>query len=202
MKNVHIVSEKSFVTCQVCKKNMEIINGKHLKFHHITFDEYLLKYPGHPTITKTKQDKEIENYKRISENNKSGKTKNVKCYFCKKDHEVNINVSNTESVCKECMDNGQRSPMMIQRKENSEKTFIENYGVTNPSNLKEVRDKISQVKTEKFKDENEKNRVNSLREDTCREKYGVQNIMELPEYRIKAINNRNEKYQNKKEENK
>ena len=77
----------------------------------------------------------------------SGKTKIVLCFYCKKEFEVNVNVSTTLSICQECKEKGLKSPSQIKATENRNKKIMEKYGVSNISQLQLVKDK----KTESFR---------------------------------------------------
>jgi DNA-directed RNA polymerase subunit RPC12/RpoP len=50
----HIISENDFVICKECNEKLQKIDGQHLLKAHpgITLDNYQIKYPNEPTISK------------------------------------------------------------------------------------------------------------------------------------------------------
>jgi hypothetical protein len=200
----HVVLDQEFIRCKICNKKVEIIDGKHFRWHNIeidkiTFDEYQKRYPNEPTITKNKYEKEIDRYDKVSKINKSGRTKEVKCFFCPILLEVDSNASTNESVCKECYNKGLRSPSMIQRKEHVEESLAKNHnGITNPALIEGMGKIISQRKKEKFQDVEYKNSVNKKRENTLNDSIGVPNAMFDDELKEKSITNRMNNYDSEK----
>lgn len=196
-----ILTEDNFVTCQICGKELEKIDGRHLnRCSGISLDDYILKYQT-PTITKKKYEKELVNIekRKTSKSDCEGKTKIVKCYFCKNDFEVNINQSNEYSVCKECKEKGLISPSVKKASDNLKKSMIEKYGVDNPSLLESVNEKRSKKYNNKSEEEKReivekqkegmilrfgedyKKDIQKLREEGMLKKHGVRHALQIKE---------------------
>ena len=45
------ILSKEKTRCQICGKEMKMINNTHLKSHNITIEEYKINYPGSPTMS-------------------------------------------------------------------------------------------------------------------------------------------------------
>lgn len=177
MLNKHIIEEdKDHVVCMICGKELDKIDGRHLKAHNISFEEYLNNYPNNPTITRNKYDKELESIRKRKEakKQKENQTKTVKCIYyneCGNSVEVNVNVPNSRVVCDNCKELGKYDPSRDMSRVN--KSIREKYGVDNPSQLDWVQEKKKEtINKNEETDPNYWKRINEKRENTKKEKYG------------------------------
>ena len=48
----HIITENEYVECPICGLQAQMLSPSHFKFkHNMSYNDFLLKYPNHPTIT-------------------------------------------------------------------------------------------------------------------------------------------------------
>jgi len=176
----HIISEEEFIICQICKKKLEKIDGRHTKKHNLTFDQYKEKYPYDPTITRKRLEKELKDIE-IRKNKKEEKNNQSKFVLCcnpdcpkkGKLFSVNINASNSFSICKECKEAGFKSEKNKENYEKHVKGVLKKYGVKNVSNIEDVVIKRSNT-FNKNKEEDSKfvEKIVEKREKTIKDKYG------------------------------
>lgn len=205
IKDVHVVIDCEFVKCQICNKELKKIDGRHTKkVHKISFVEYKKQFPNTPTITKDQLEKELVSIKKRKEKKSNIKTKTVLCCNpeCNKEFIGNINISNNFSLCSECKSNGLKTQKSIDTYNSQKEGMIKKYGVSNPSNVKEIiqqKQQNLQLKIEKnpeyFKPIVEKrqntnqqiygddwgNVLNEKSQDALEEKYGVRHALQNPD---------------------
>jgi len=175
----HIISKEDFIICQICKQQLNKIDGRHLKKHNLSFDNYLKMFPNTFTITEKQYQKEIDSQekRKISKLKKS--TKVIKCYYCKIDFEGDINLSNNFSVCKNCKKIGLKNPKRKEIYEIQKKSLLEKYGVDNPSKINSVVEKRNQtIKRKQKEDINYFKNIEEKRIKTMIDKYG-ENYQEI-----------------------
>jgi len=174
IEDKHNISNNSFIICELCNKQIEKIDGRHLKNHTISFDEYRIKFPNSFTITKEKLDKELESIeiRKLAKEKTDKDTKLVKCYFCKKDIEVNKNQSNNESICKECKGSGLISPFQQRAIDSMRKSLLKEEGVDNASLIPSVVKKRNETVELKRQDPNYFKEIVEKRVNTMEENFG------------------------------
>ena len=177
MLNKHIIEEnKDHVICMICGKELDKIDGRHLKAHNISFEQYLNNYPNNPTITRNKYNKELESIRKRKEakKEKENQTKIVNCIYCSEcgnSVEVNINIPNSRVICNYCKELGKYDPSRDMSNVNN--SIREKYGVENPSQLDWVQEKKKEtINKNEETDPNYWKRINEKREATKKERYG------------------------------
>ncbi|MFW6282352.1 MAG: DUF7487 domain-containing protein [bacterium] len=184
----HLITDEEFVICQICKKQLEKIDGRHLKYHKIKIDEYRIKYPDSPTVTRKKYLQEKENATKAGNKSKEShnELKTVKCIYCDNEIEIPKNYSNKQA-CKNCLDKGYENPdkrTSLEAQKRREETFQRKYGVKNPQQIDSVKEDTKNTNEERyggtgFASEELRQKANI----TILESYGVENFMQTEEAR-------------------
>lgn len=178
MRDTHVVVNSEFVTCQICGKHLEKIDGRHTKkLHGITFEEYRKRYPTTPTITEKKSEKEEVNIekRRKGKQEKENQLKPIICCNpnCPRKGEPfmgNINLPNKFSVCPECKQSGFKNPKNKEIYEKQKQGMLKKHKVKNPSNLNWVVNERQKTVNRKVKENPDyyksivKKRVNTIKE--------------------------------------
>lgn len=119
----NLINKSLCVFCPECddKKPMKIINGKHLRKHNLTTEQFKQKYPTYYLIHPTREEQ-------LKEARRKGKTKKEKqkvtkpCWnyaVCNNKVEgVNINVGSIYVICEECKKKGLIHPKLQKHKSN------------------------------------------------------------------------------------
>lgn len=207
----HLITQTKYVECPYCEKGIKnqfkLLHWKHLLTHKKTLEDVRKEFPNHPTITLEEFNKRKENTilarnkKKLSED----KTKKINCYYCKKQFEANLNISNQYGVCPECKSKGLKNIGSLKGIEQSTKNIKEKYGVDNVSKIKDVIEKRNKTIQEKRKDpeyykkivkkrektlvknygEEYKNVISEKIQETILKKYGYKFALQIPESNIK-----------------
>lgn len=173
----HVIGESNFIICELCGKEVNKIDKRHLNTHEekIDLDKYIQLFPNSPTITRERYNKELESIKKRKESKDNTKTKITNCkYFieCNNQVEVNKNVGDITVVCKECRDNGKEVPISKRMKNTNEKVKIK-YNVNNISELNSV--KQSKEETREKNKENDPDydkKIQKKREESMEKRFG------------------------------
>ena len=207
IKDVHVIVDCEFVNCQICNKELKKIDGRHTKkVHKISFVDYKKQFPNTPTITQTQLNKELLFIKKRKDKSKNNinKIKTITCCNkeCNKEFEGNINLSNKFSLCPECKTKGIKTQKSKEIHEAQKAGMIKKYGVSNPSNVKEIveqkqerlKNKIKvnpnyfkpivakrQNTNQKIYGDDWENLLNKKSQDALFKKYGVRHALQNPD---------------------
>jgi len=179
IRDLHIITNDDFVVCQICKKQLTKIDGRHTKkTHSISFDEYKNKFPNTPTITQNKLSREL---KMIDKRKQAKKIKEknlniVKCIFfddCKNTLPVSINTSSIYHVCQVCKALGKKHPRTKEIEIKLKEGVIKKYGTYNVSLVKEiVQQRVKTVQQHKEENPEYYNNIVKKRVVTNEETFG------------------------------
>jgi hypothetical protein len=181
VEDLHVIVDEDFVVCAECGKKLKKIDGRHTsRSHKITFKEYKEKYPGSPTITRNRLEKE----KRDNEKRKNAKKEmnnqlkdiiccNPDCLREGKSFKGNINLPNKYTSCPECKKSGYKNPKQAENYEKLKEGMLRKFGVENASLSKEIVEKRNET-VEKHKEENPNyyKEIVETRQQTNEEVYG------------------------------
>lgn len=182
--------------CMICGKELQFI-GKHLKKHNISISEYKLKFPNSVTCDSDVKQRRIntciEKYG-VSNPGARPEQKKLLHNLHKKGKMHTFNSLQFREKMKELY-GSENIAKTEYFKEKSVETFMNNYGVSNPSKSPEIINKIRRIHKEKYGEDNMFKTVyfKELMTKQREEKYGIPNTtspMHIPEIAEKVFNHR------------
>jgi len=199
IKGKNLITEEEFITCPYCgndSKKWRYLHWKHLKLsHNKKLDDVREEFPNHPTMTKLFDDDRLEGAIKSAQTH--NQKKKVKCIYCDEIIWVRKNEGNKQA-CSDCLEKGLENPdgrTKVEAQQNRVKTFQKKYGVDNPQQVDEFKEKTSKTFDIEHGGRGFGSKVLAKKtRDVIKERYGAENIMQTEEGMWRLINSFKQKY--------